>query len=105
MEQVKEKILEVLSAVLPITLVVILLQFTIIWLPMEVFIQFLIGAVMVTTGLILFLIGVEVGLLPVGEMIGSTLPKTKKLWMLVLFGFIFGFVVTVAEPDVRVLAL
>ncbi|MFO7289165.1 MAG: DUF1538 domain-containing protein, partial [Bacillota bacterium] len=42
---------------------------------------------------------------PVGEMIGSTLPKTKKLWMLVLFGFIFGFVVTVAEPDVRVLAL
>src|SRR5690606_8776564 len=59
----------------------------------------------VTTGLVLFLIGVEVGLLPVGEMIGSTLPKTKKMWMLVLFGFIFGFVVTVAEPDVRVLAL
>jgi len=105
LEQVKEKIMEVLSAVLPITLAVILLQFTIIWLPMDVFIQFLIGAVLVTTGLVLFLIGVEVGLLPVGEMIGSTLPKTKKLWMLVLFGFIFGFVVTVAEPDVRVLAL
>mgnify|MGYP001493480151 CR=1 FL=1 len=105
MEQIKEKVVEVLSAVLPITLVVILLQFTIIWAPMEVLVQFLIGAVMVIVGLALFLIGVEVGLLPVGEMIGSALPKTKKLWMLVFFGFIFGFVVTVAEPDVRVLAM
>jgi hypothetical protein len=37
-------------------------------------------------------------------MIGSTLPKSKKIWLIIAVGFILGFVVTVAEPDVRVLA-
>jgi hypothetical protein len=104
MQQVKDTIKEVVFAVLPITAVVIILQFTLIGLPMEVFFQFLIGVVMVSVGLILFLIGVHVGLLPVGEMIGSTLPKSKKVWLIIIVGFILGFVVTVAEPDVRVLA-
>lgn len=104
MQDFKETIKEVIYAVLPITLVVIILQFTIIWLPFEMFLQFLVGVVFVTVGLILFLLGVHIGLLPVGEMIGSALPKTKKLWMILFFGFFLGFVVTVAEPDVRVLA-
>ncbi|MDV2683567.1 DUF1538 domain-containing protein [Alkalihalophilus lindianensis] len=104
MQQVKDTIKEVFFAVLPITAVVIILQFTLIGLPMEMFFQFLIGVVMVSVGLILFLIGVHVGLLPVGEMIGSTLPKSKKVWLIIVVGFILGFVVTVAEPDVRVLA-
>ncbi|ERN54286.1 hypothetical protein BTR22_05930 [Alkalihalophilus pseudofirmus] len=104
MEQFMETVKEVVFAVLPITLVIVILQFTLIWLPTEVFIQFLIGVVMVSVGLILFLVGVHVGLLPVGEMIGSTLPKSKKIWLIIAVGFILGFVVTVAEPDVRVLA-
>ena len=105
MLNIKDTVQEVLYAVLPITLVVIGLQFTLIWLPMEVFIQFLVGVVMVSTGLILFLLGVHLGLLPVGEMIGATLPKMGKAWLVVFFGVILGFVVTVAEPDVRVLAI
>ncbi|WEG18446.1 DUF1538 domain-containing protein [Alkalihalophilus pseudofirmus] len=104
MEQFMETVKEVVFAVLPITLVIVILQFTLIWLPPEVFIQFLIGVVMVSVGLILFLVGVHVGLLPVGEMIGSILPKSKKIWPIITVGFILGFVVTVAEPDVRVLA-
>jgi len=44
------------------------------------------------------------GLLPVGKMIGSALPKTGKAWIVIFFGFLLGLVVTVAEPDVRVLA-
>jgi len=64
----------------------------------------MIGVVMVTTGLILFLLGVHFGLLPIGELIGAVLPKQGKAWMVIFFGFLFGFVVTVAEPDVRVLA-
>jgi len=104
MQNIKDISLEILYAVLPITVVVIILQFTLIWLPTEVFLQFLIGVVMVSSGLILFLIGVHVGLLPIGEMIGSALPKTGKISLVVLFAFLMGFVVTVAEPDVRVLA-
>ena len=103
MDNIKETIKEVILSILPITVIITILQFTLIWLPMEVFIQFLIGALMVGVGLILFLIGVNVGLQPVGELIGSALSKTKKVWMIVLFGFILGVVVTIAEPDVRVL--
>jgi hypothetical protein len=104
MQNIKETVQEVVYAVLPITAVVIILQFTLIWLPMEVFLQFLVGVVMVSMGLIFFLVGAHLGLLPVGEMIGAALPKMGKAWLVVFFGILLGFVVTIAEPDVRVLA-
>ena len=104
MQNIKDTVYEVIFAVLPVAAVVFILQFTLIWLPMEVFLQFLVGLIMVTAGLILFLVGVHLGLLPIGEMIGSALPNTGKASLVVLFGFLMGFVVTVAEPDVRVLA-
>jgi hypothetical protein len=104
MQNLKETATEVILAVMPIAGVIFILQFTIIWLPWSSFIQFIIGLVLVTMGLILFLIGVHVGLLPIGELIGAALPKTGKLWMVLLFSFILGFAATVAEPDVRVLA-
>ncbi|GGJ82271.1 hypothetical protein GCM10007063_00930 [Lentibacillus kapialis] len=104
MGNIKDTVFEVINSILPIALVITVLQFTIIWLPVEAFVQFLIGVLFVGIGLILFLLGVNVGLLPVGEMVGSALSKTKKLWVIVLFGFLLGLVVTFAEPDVRVLS-
>jgi len=103
-QSVNETIKEVVQAILPVALVVIVLQFTIIWLPMEDFLQFIIGVVMVSAGLIFFLMGVHIGLLPIGELIGSSLPRFGKVWIVVLLSVILGFVITVAEPDVRVLA-
>lgn len=105
MQTIMDTVREIIFAVLPVTVVVVILQFTLIFLPFETFLQFLVGVVMVSVGLILFLLGVHLGLLPIGEMIGSALPNTGKAWLVVLFGFIMGFVVTVAEPDVRVLAM
>jgi len=104
MDNIKETVLELTFSILPITVVILILQFTLIWLPLETLIQFLIGVLMVGIGLMLFLLGVNAGLLPVGEMIGSALSKTKKLGVIILFGVILGIVVTVAEPDVRVLS-
>lgn len=104
MANITETVKEVLMGVLPISVVVFILQFTIIWVEWSIFIQFVAGLIMVSTGLILFLLGVHVGLLPIGERIGSALPQTGKLWVILFFSFILGFVVTVAEPDVRVLA-
>lgn len=104
MQTVKETIWEVVYAILPITILVLVLQYTLIWLPFESVLQFLVGVIFVSSGLAMFLIGVHIGLLPVGEMIGSALPKTGKLWVILLFSFILGFAVTVAEPDVHVLA-
>ncbi len=104
MQTVQDTIWEVVYAILPITILVLILQYTLIWLPFESVLQFLIGVVFVSIGLVLFLIGVHIGLLPVGEMIGSALPKTGKVWMVIIFSFVLGFAVTVAEPDVHVLS-
>ncbi|PTL39004.1 DUF1538 domain-containing protein [Alkalicoccus saliphilus] len=95
---------EVVMAILPLAVVIIILQYTVIGLPPDLFFRFLAGVVMVGFGLFLFLVGVHIGLLPIGELIGSTLPKTNKIWLILGTGFILGVVVTIAEPDVRVLA-
>ncbi len=100
----KKTIKEVGASILPLATVITILQLTLIHLPFTVFLKFLLSSVMVALGLILFLIGVELGLLPIGEQIGGALPRTGKLWVVVLGGLILGYVVTVAEPDVRVLA-
>ncbi|WP_028574408.1 DUF1538 domain-containing protein [Desulfonatronovibrio hydrogenovorans] len=103
-KDIKEGLLEVIQAVLPITLVVVLLQVFLISMPWLLFSRFLIGVVMVMIGLFLFLQGVKIGLLPMGEAIGAELPKRGSLFFLLFFAFILGFTVTMAEPDVRVLA-
>ena len=91
-------------AILPVTVVVFVLQLTLIWLPLADFMQFIIGVIMVSAGLIFFLLGVHIGLLPIGELVGSALPRLGKVWIVVAASLALGFVVTVAEPDVRVLA-
>jgi hypothetical protein len=104
MENLKNTVKEVGASILPVAVVITVLQFTLISLPLEVFLKFLLSVIMVGVGLMLFFIGVEMGLLPIGEQIGATLPRTGKVWLVVLGGMILGYVVTVAEPDVRVLA-
>jgi hypothetical protein len=103
MKDIKGTVLEVVLAVLPVTVFVLILQ-AVLRLPSLVMAQFLIGVVMVTIGLIFFLVGIHLGMLQIGEATGSALPRIGRVWILVLFGFLFSFVVTVAEPDVRVLA-
>jgi hypothetical protein len=105
MQDIRETIHEVFYAILPLTVVVLVLQFTFIWLSMEMLLQFLVGVVLVSAGLILFLWGVQVALLPIGELIGACLPRLGKAWLVVFFGVLLGFAATVAEPDVRVLAM
>ncbi|WP_285907570.1 DUF1538 domain-containing protein [Pseudodesulfovibrio pelocollis] len=102
--RINDNLKEVLLAVLPIAGVVILLQVFLVSLSWEVFARFLVGAAMVLAGLFLFLQGVKIGLLPMGEAVGGELPKHGSLRFLLFFSFILGFAVTVAEPDVRVLA-
>jgi len=104
-QDIKETVQEVFWAVLPITAVVFFLQFTLIWLPLPLFLQFLVGLAMVSVGLTLFLWGVQVAMLPIGELIGASLPKMGKAWLVVFFGVLLGFAATLAEPDVRVLAM
>jgi hypothetical protein len=105
MKNVIEQFKEVSFAIMPMVVLIIVLQYTVIGMPTDIFIRFIFGVVMVGLGLFIFLLGVHIGLLPVGELIGSTLPKSGKVWLIIGVGFILGVSVTIAEPDVRVLAL
>lgn len=102
--ELKKLLAETAQAVMPITVLVLLLQFSLLSLPFAILARFLVGALMVMAGLFFFLKGVRVGLLPIGQAIGSELPKRVSFGLLLVLAFVLGFVVTVAEPDVRVLA-
>lgn len=101
---IKESISEVLYATLPITILILVLQLITGKLPTDVLVSFIGGAVMVMLGLTLFLIGVKIGFLPVGELMGAKIVEKGRLWLILLFGFVLGFAATVAEPDLQVLA-
>jgi hypothetical protein len=99
----KNKSLEVLKAMLPLVAVIIILQFTVVKMPLAQFWQFLAGVVMAVSGMILFLVGLEIGILPMGQAIGAELPKRRSFPLLIIVAFLIGFVATIAEPDVIVL--
>lgn len=103
MNGLKKEFFEVSYAVLPVTLVIVLLQITLIHMPLPDFVQFLLAVAMSVVGLTLFLFGVKLGLLPLGESLGSYLPS-RGFTLILVFGFLLGFVITVAEPDVRIFA-
>jgi hypothetical protein len=103
MEQIRETFQEVLMAILPVSIVVYILILAL-NIPRDFLIQFTGGLIFVIAGFILFLLGARIGLLPFGEMVGAALPRTNKLSLILIFGFILGLFVTIAEPDVRVLA-
>jgi len=101
---VKDVALEVVKAIMPITITITIFQFTFIRMPILLFVQFLIGVLLVMLGMWLFLIGVKIGILPMGEAIGSELPKRGALPYVIAIAFLVGFAVTIAEPDVIVLS-
>lgn len=76
--ELRRELIEVLYAILPVTLVIVLLQVTLIHMPLAEFAQFLLAVVMSVVGLALFLFGVKLGLLPLGESLGSYLPGRDR---------------------------
>lgn len=103
-KRLREAFFEVAGPVLPVALLVVFLQLVVVRVPWDLFARFGIGVVLVVVGLFLFLVGVRMGLIPLGEHIGGHLPARVRPWLLVAVVFVLGFVATVAEPDVRVLS-
>jgi hypothetical protein len=99
-----EKLKEVTYAVLPITLIVIILHFTLTPLEPTVLLRFLIGAVFIIVGLSIFLFGVDIGITPIGNAMGSAIAKSNKIWLVVIAGITLGFFISIAEPDLHILA-
>lgn len=95
---------EAVMALLPLAVLVVVLQLTVLHAPLETVLYFLAGAGMVLVGTILFLVGVRTGILPLGRDIGAKIPEYESLLLIVIVALIFGFVITAAEPGVAVLA-
>ncbi|MDX9691005.1 MAG: DUF1538 domain-containing protein [Acholeplasmataceae bacterium] len=100
----KEKFRENLTSVLPITIVVIFLHFTLVPLSNPQLFRFLLGSLLVIIGLTLFLIGVDLGITPLGGHTGMSFTKTNKLWIVIVAGLILGFFISIAEPGLLVFA-
>lgn len=98
------KLIEVFLSISPIVLLVVILHLTIAPLATSLLIRFLIGTVFVVIGLTLFLLGVQLGIEPLGGLTGISLAKTNRLWMVLLIGVILGFFISIAEPGLMVLS-
>lgn len=99
-----QKFKETLASVLPIMAIVLVLGLTAAPLGAGLIVRFLVGGVLLIFGLTIFLAGVDIGILPIGERSGAALTAKKSLPLLLGVAFIIGVMVTIAEPDVQVLA-
>ncbi len=68
------------------------------------YLKLLVGYLSVVLGQALFLVGLDTSILPIGHLVGTTFSKYKKIGLILLFGFLFGVLATVAEPAISVLA-
>ena len=68
------------------------------------FVEFIFSVALVIIGLTVFLLGVDIGLIPVGNQIGAKVTQKKSIGLLLITGFFLGAIITIAEPDVQVLA-
>lgn len=99
-----EKVKEAAGSVLPILLVIVFICFTFAPVGTDVMINFMVGTVLVIIGIGMFSLGAEVSMTPIGHKLGTAMTKTKKLPAILLISFVLGFAITVAEPDLQVLA-
>ncbi|MGN0625581.1 MAG: DUF1538 domain-containing protein [Oscillospiraceae bacterium] len=103
-KKLKEKIQESFSSVIPITLIVLLLCTTAAPMPLETLMLFLTGAALLVVGMGFFTLGADMAMMPIGQQAGEHLTRTRKLWLIIFACFFIGIVITVAEPDLQVLA-
>jgi len=98
----KTKSKESLISVLPITIFVLILHFSIAPLPTDILYQFLAGSVLLISGMILFTIGADLAMVPMGERIGAKLVEKRNLAFLIVVALLIGIMITIAEPDLQV---
>ena len=104
LELLKNTASSVALAVLPLALIFLIFQLLFLRLPKRTVSSILIGTLLASAGLFLFLVGVSIGFLPAGRFIGEALGSLPHKWLLLPFGALLGFVTTWGEPAVRILA-
>ena len=103
LKKLKENLIESFKTVRPLILIVLLLSL-IIPIKTSILISFIISSILLILGCSLFTFGADLSMVVIGNKIGKDLVKSKKVWLILLVSFIIGTVVTIAEPDLLVLA-
>lgn len=96
--------LSIVKALLPLVILFVIFQFTVLKLPMSYVFNLFKGVVLALVGLALFLQGVHIGFFPAGQAIGEALGTISIQWLLIPFGFLIGLLTTWGEPAVRILS-
>lgn len=100
-----KKLLESLIAVLPVVVIVLIMYFTpLVSLTSKELVTFIVSAVFLIIGIGLFNLGADMAMTPMGEHVGSGLTKSGNLKLLLIVSFVMGVLITIAEPDLSVLA-
>ena len=98
-----DKVKEALQSIGPVSLVILVVSL-IFGVRGAELIEFIAGVLFLLLGLILFNIGAEASMMRIAEKIGTYITRKRKLWLLILVGFLIGFLVVIAEPNLWVLA-
>ena len=104
MEIIKQKFFEVTTSVLPVTLIALVLNFTLTPLGGPLTARLIIGAALIIAGLTIFLFGVDFGITPIGNHMGELITRPNKIIVITAAGLLLGFFVSIAEPDLHILA-
>ena len=99
-----EKLREAAASVLPITGIVAAMCFVLVPMDTGLMLSFLIGSAMLILGMGLFTLGADMSMSRIGNHIGAKMTKSRKLWLILILSFILGAAITMAEPDLQVLA-
>lgn len=102
--KLKEKIRESLSAVLPITGIVLWLSIFMVPLEIGTVVMFFVGALMLIIGMGMFQLGAEMAMSPLGEGIGVEMSKSRRVGLMAVVGLVMGILITIAEPDLQILS-
>ncbi len=103
-KKLKEKVKEAFSSVLPISAIVLLLSILIVPLEIGTVVLFLAGAALLVVGMGFFSLGSDIAMMPMGEGMGAELSRSGKIGLISITAFIMGAIITIAEPDLTVLA-
>ena len=106
-KNLKAKTLEALASVLPITAIVLALSFTLApEMPAGTMMMFLLGAILLIVGMSFFSLGADMAMMPMGDGVGGQVARLSRgsLWAMVPLVFLIGAFITMAEPDLSVLA-
>ena len=103
-QELLEKLKEAAASVLPISLIVLAICFMLVPVDTGLMLSFVLATALLVLGMGLFTLGAEMSMSKIGNYIGAKLTKSRKLWLILVVSFLLGVAITVAEPDLQVLA-